>query len=95
MKATLLIRQRERQRPGTFTEIVICRLPGSDHRYKYRMALIDQEVCVLRYDNESGRGDHRHRGAVETASQFSTIEQLLEDFDADVRRYLDDHIDHR
>jgi len=64
MKATLLVRRRERQRPGTFTEIVIWLLPrqlrGSAHRYKYRLALIDQEECVLRYDNEAGKGDHRH-----------------------------------
>ena len=99
MKATLLVRRRELQRPGAFTEIVIWqlprRLPGSAHSYKYRLALIDQEECVLRYDNESGKGDHRHRGATETAYRFTTIEQLLEDFDADTRTYLDEHPDHR
>ena len=71
MKATLLVRRRERQRDGTFMEIVIWqlprRLPGSTHRYKYRLALIDQEECVLRYDNESGKGDHHHQDASETA----------------------------
>ncbi len=99
MKATLLVRRRERQRPAAFTEIVIWqlprRLPGSTHRYKYRLALIDQGECVLRYDNESGKGDHHHRGAQETAYRFTTIEQLLEDFDADTRNDLDEHPDHR
>jgi hypothetical protein len=99
MKATLLVRRRERQRPGTFTEIVIWllprRLPGSAHRYKYRLALIDQEECVLRYDNESGKGDHRHRGTNETAYRFTTIEQLLEDFDSDTRTRIDQHPHHR
>jgi hypothetical protein len=99
MKATLLVRRRERQRSGAFTEIVIWqlprRLPGSEHRYKYRLALVDQEECVLRYDNESGKGDHRHQGSRETAYQFTTIEQLLEDFDADTRSYLDEHPHHR
>ena len=99
MKATLLIRRRERQRPGTFTEIVIWqlprRLPGSEHRYKYRLALIDREKCVLRYDNESGKGDHRHLGNQETTYHFTTIERLLEDFDADTRTYLDEHPHHR
>ncbi len=78
MKATLLVRRRERQCPGTFTKIVIWqlprRLPGSMHRYKYRLALIDQEECVLRYDNEAGKGDHRHRGTEEAAYRFTTIE---------------------
>ena len=99
MQATLLVRRRERQRPGAFTEIVIWqlprRLPGSAHRYKYRLALIDQAACVLRYDNESGKGDHRHRGTQEAAYRFTTIEQLLEDFDADARNYLDEHPHHR
>ena len=48
----------------TFAEIVIWRLPrsvrGSTHRFKYRLALVVQGVCVLRYDNEAGEGDHRH-----------------------------------
>jgi hypothetical protein len=99
MTSTLLVRRRERQRSGTFTEIVRWqlprRLPGSEHRYKYRLALVDLEECVLRYDNESGKGDHRHRGAEEAAYHFTTIEQLLEDFDADTRTYLDEHPHHR
>jgi hypothetical protein len=103
MDATLLVRRRERQRPGTFTEIVISRLPrhlpGRAHRYKFRLALVDQNVCVLRYqnvyvlryDNEAGKGDHRHLGDMATPYQFTTIERLLEDFDADTRVYLDEH----
>ncbi len=99
MRATLLIRSRERLRPGTFAEFVIWQLPrriqGSLHNYKYRMALVDQGECVLRYDNEAGKGDHRHLGAVETPYPFTTIEQLLADFDADTGKYLDEHPHHR
>jgi hypothetical protein len=57
--------------------------------------LIDQEECVLRYDNESGKGDHRHQGTAETAYRFRTIEQLLKDFDADTRNFLDEYPYHR
>jgi hypothetical protein len=71
------------------------RLPGSKHRYKYRLALIDQAEFVLRYDNEAGKGDHRRIGTTETAYGFTTIEQSLADFDADTRSYLDAHPDHR
>jgi hypothetical protein len=39
-----------------------------------------------RYDNERGKGDHRHFQGVETAYLFSTVEQLVADFWADVRR---------
>jgi stress response protein SCP2 len=40
--------------------------------------------CVLRYDNETGKGDHRHVGDVETSYSFSGYEKLLADFWADV-----------
>jgi hypothetical protein len=40
--------------------------------------------CVLRYDNEAGKGDHRHLGAVETPYRFTTSSQLLADFWRDV-----------
>jgi hypothetical protein len=70
-------------------------LPGSKHRYKYRLALIDQAECVLRYDNEAGKGDHRHIGTAEIAHDFTTIEQFLAAFDDDTRSYLDAHPDHR
>jgi len=99
MKATLLLRRRERLRPDTFAEVVVWRLarriPASEHGYKYRPALIDRLECVLRYDNEAGKGDHRHSGDAEEPYRFTTIEPLLEDFDADIRSYLDEHPDPR
>jgi hypothetical protein len=52
-------------------------------------------MWVLRYDNEAGKGDHRHRGTHEAGYRFTTIEQLLEDFDSDTRNYLDEHPHHR
>jgi hypothetical protein len=86
-------------RGGIFTEIVIRRLPrrvlGSPHPHKYRMALIDAGECVLRYNNEAGKGDRRHVGDREEPYAFTTIERLLEDFEASVRRDVDAHPDHR
>ena len=64
MKAELLIDERYVLDIGSFVEIVIWRVHrpvrGSAHQFKYRLALIVDEVCVLRYDNETGKGDHRH-----------------------------------
>ena len=59
-------------------------LPGSVHPFKYRLAYVVEGVCVLRYDNEAGKGDHRHLGEVETAYRFTTIDQLIDDFWHDV-----------
>jgi len=71
-----------------FAEIVVWRVPhpvkGSTHRFKYRLALIVAGECVLRYDNETDKGDHRHVGKAETAYAFSGYEKLLADFWADV-----------
>jgi Family of unknown function (DUF6516) len=45
---------------------VVWRVPepvrGSRHGFKYRLALVSEETCVLRYDNEAGKGEHKHVG---------------------------------
>ena len=32
---------------------------------KYRLAFVVEEACVVRYDNERSKGDHRHYGDTE------------------------------
>jgi hypothetical protein len=81
MKAELLINERHVLDARTFVEIVIWRLDrpvrGSIHKFKYRLALVADLVCVLRYDNEAGKGDHRHIGRAENSYQFADPETLL------------------
>ena len=71
-----------------FIEVVVWRLPeplsGSAHSLKYRLAYVVDSECVLRYDNEAGKGDHRHVGAKEMPYVFVSIDQQLDDFLADV-----------
>ncbi|MFS2155532.1 hypothetical protein [Rhizobium sp. Rhizsp42] len=38
------------------------------------------------YDNERGKGDHRHYGPREEAYQFVSVERLLADFRHDVEQ---------
>ncbi|EAA9302421.1 hypothetical protein FHE25_10700 [Salmonella enterica] len=57
---------------------------GSQHNFKYSMAYIVDGVCVMRYDNERGKGDHKHIGDQEIDTQFVSIEQLFMDFLADI-----------
>jgi hypothetical protein len=66
---------------------------GSSHRFKYRLALIVDGECVLRYDNEAGKGDHRHVGTVETSYAFVTFDRLLADFWTDVDAWRARHED--
>lgn len=91
MKASELLRQRIVLAEDAFIEMVVWRLPeplsGSAHDKKYRFAYVVQGECVLRYDNEAGKGDHRHVGGREHGYAFSTIEKLLADFQQDIARW--------
>jgi hypothetical protein len=84
MPAQLLLRERHVVGEGQFADIVIWQLPssvpGSSHRFKYRLAFVVDEVCVLRFDNEAGKGDHKHIGNDEIPYSFATLEQLVADF---------------
>jgi len=77
---------------GVHAELVVWNVPaplkGSNHLFKYRLALIADGICVLRYDNEAGKGDHRHVGARELAYDFRDVEQLKVDFWTEVGEWL-------
>jgi hypothetical protein len=61
-------------------------VPGGTHRLKYRLALVVEGRCILRHDNETGKGDHRHVGDQEDPYDFTTPARLIEDFWKDVDR---------
>jgi len=44
-------------------------------------------VSRVRYDNERGKGDHRHIGEKEEDYVFATIDQLLDDFERDIANW--------
>ena len=75
----------------SFVELVIWQVAkpvrGSSHHFKYRLAFVVDDVCVLRYDNEAGKGDHRHFGDGEESYAFTTMETLIRDFWRDVGRW--------
>lgn len=94
MKAGLLLRTRVAYSESAFAELVLWQLPkplaGSSHSYKYRLAYVVKGDCVLRYDNEAGKGDHRHYAGRESKYSFSTPEKLLSDFQRDIKRWNDE-----
>ena len=91
MKAFELLRSRIIYAEDAFAELVLWQLPrpvhGSPHQYNYRLAYIVRNLCVIRYDNESGKCDHRHYGAAEKSYTFSTPEKLIADFQRDIARW--------
>ena len=46
--------------------------------------------CVLRFDNEAGKGGHYHIGDAEFPYRFESPEQLLSDFWRQVDDYDND-----
>ena len=74
-----------------FVDIVIWRVPGpvrsSRHEFKYSLPLVEDDRCVLRYDNEAGKGDHKHVGDVEVEYAFESLEALQRDFWMDVEEW--------
>jgi hypothetical protein len=97
MAAIELLHTRVVYAETSFAELVLWRLPrpvaGSTHAYKYRLAYVVRGKCVLRYDNESGKGDHRHLRSRQSAYAFTTPEQLLADFMRDIERWNHDNRD--
>jgi len=91
MRARLSLRERRILSESSFAEIVIWQLPTTAprrrHRYKYRLAFIVDGVCVLRFDNEAGKGDHKHVGAKEVPYEFTSLEQVVTDFWDEVEKW--------
>jgi len=88
MKARSITRRKELRDDGSIVEIAIWQLaealPPCAHRYKYRLAYVVNGVGVARYDNERGKGDHRHIGGGEMPYRFVDLAALLADFRRDV-----------
>jgi hypothetical protein len=92
MKATRLMHTKEEYGQG-FIEIIIWRVPKpvppAEHPYKYRLVYIVEGARVVGYDNERGKGDHKHIYQQEFDYVFQTPAQLIKDFMHDVEEVSD------
>jgi hypothetical protein len=43
-------------------------------------------IRVVGYDNELGKGDHKHMHGKELSYHFASVDQLVADFKADIER---------
>ena len=91
MPAELLLDERHVLNEAAFVELVVWRVSapvrGSQHEFRYRLALVIEGECVLRYDNEAGKGDHRHYAGKESTYAFSDPDKLIAAFQADIARW--------
>ena len=88
MKARHITRFKDVTPEGGVIEWVVWRVPEpvapSGHGFKYRAAYAIGGVRVVGFDNERGKGDHCHIRGVERSYEFTSVEQLIEDFIAAV-----------
>lgn len=88
MKARCIFTKKKPFAAG-IVEMVIWQLPAATaerpHGLKYRLVYVVNGVRVIGYDNEKGKGDHKHLGKAEQPYQFVSVDQLIGDFLADVR----------
>ena len=61
---------------------MVCTIMRAREVFRYSAS----KIFLVRYDNETGKGDHRHYGDREEAYSFESLEKLLEDFREDCAR---------
>ncbi len=88
MKAMLLLHDKYVYADGAIREMVLWKLPKADperpHGLKYSLYYGIKGERIVGYDNERGKGDHRHHRDGEQRYSFSSIEKLIEDFRRDI-----------
>lgn len=88
MKAVLIYRKTEIRSDGIKLEMVIWQLPtptpDRQHGLKYRLWAGRDGKTLVRYDNEAGKGDHKHVGRAEKPYVWRGMSALVEDFLNDV-----------
>jgi hypothetical protein len=89
MRAILVYHDRQVLPDGAIVEMKIWEVPrsviGSAHRLKYSLFYGMPAQRLIGYDNERGKGDHRHYRDRTERYEFTTPENLIDDFLADVR----------
>jgi hypothetical protein len=90
MRATLLFHDKKRDELGNIMETKIWRVSVNDHTphgFKYSLVYVVNGVRVVGYDNERGKGDHRHIAGQELPYRFTTPESLIQDFRTDMESW--------
>ena len=91
MKETRIFYDKAVLPDGFIVEMVIWQLPTSNaerpHGLKYRLYFARDGKRMVGYDNERGKGDHKHILDVEKRYKFTTAEKLVADFLADIERF--------
>lgn len=89
-KAALIYHDKTALPEGGIVDMKIWALPQATserpHGLKYSLYYGRDGERIVGYDNEAGKGDHRHLRGGEEAYRFTTVERLIADFLADVEK---------
>lgn len=89
MKARKILHKKTRFEDGSIREMVIWQLSETTknrpHGIKYRLYYGKEGQRLVGYDNETGKGDHRHFLGKEFPYKFENVEKLLADFEDDIQ----------
>jgi len=91
MDARLIYREKFVYADGSIREMVLWQLPQKStdrpHGLKYRLYYgLADGTCLVLYDNETGKSDHRHINGKEEHYRFKNVETLVADFLSDIEQ---------
>ena len=91
MAAKLIYWEKYIYSDGAIREMVLWQLPlksqDRPHGLKYRLFYgLTDGTSLVRFDNESGKGDHKHIGSREESYHFIDVETLVADFLAEIEK---------
>ena len=91
MAVKLLYRGKYIYSDGAIREMVLWQLPSKTpdrlHGLKYRLSYgLGDGTSLVRFDNETGKGDHKHVGSQEESYRFIDVETLVADFLAEIEK---------
>jgi hypothetical protein len=93
-KAKLIFKDHYTFDDGDIVEMTIWQVPSpvspSEHPFKYSLFYGHKGERIVGYDNERGKGDHKHVRGKESVFKFSSVDQLVSDFLTDVKEQQHD-----
>ncbi len=90
----LIIHDKQTDELGNTVEIKLWSVPPDPertHGLKYSLVYIARGQRVIGYDNERGKGDHKHIEGIEVTYNFVSPRLLKADFLADVGIWKEKH----
>jgi hypothetical protein len=88
LRATLILHRKRWFDDGAISEMKLWLVPrpvrGSRHLFRYSRFYGRDGERLIGYDNQPGKGDHRHYGKHEEPYIFTTPERVIADFLADL-----------